>query len=365
MENLKFVTDVEGPVTNPGFDFAWLTLDSLSHHLKEKYYEKIKRFDEADDGIWLNERNEQGWSTGTTPIISQCLAACDGKTDDDLLAITKQKIVENKGIDEVIKFLKEEDIEQYFVTSSYPAVSLLLGYKYDIPSSHIHCSGHQLSGIEKVYFDSNRDLEKELRKRSPISILRKDPEELETFLDKFMDNSYEIYTAYLKGDKQQIKDLKKEQLSILFHEINNDEVMHEMYYLLLKQNGVMGGHKKKRALESISPNREVIYIGDGIVDADALNYAKCGISVNCTNKYALAASDMNLATNDFSVLIPIFSDINNNYGRLSDFEKLKREVKAYGGILFSRDDIQTNFNKVRETNKEFKTELKEEYERIA
>ena len=160
MENLKFVTDVEGPVTNPGFDFAWLTLDSLSHRLKEKYYEKIKRFDEADDGIWLNERNEQGWSTGTTPIISQCLAACDGKTDDDLLAITKQKIVENKGIDEVIKFLKEEDIEQYFVTSSYPAVSLLLGYKYDIPSSHIHCSGHQLSGIEKLYFDSNRDLEK-------------------------------------------------------------------------------------------------------------------------------------------------------------------------------------------------------------
>ena len=99
----------------------------------------------------------------------------------------------------------------------------------------------------------NRDLEKELRERSPISILRKHPEELEAFLDKFMDNSYEIYTAYLKGDEQQIKDLKKKQLSILFHEISNDEVMYEMYYLLLKQNGVMGGHKKKMALESISP----------------------------------------------------------------------------------------------------------------
>ena len=359
--NKKIAFDVEGPIINPGFDFAWLSFDILSPNIKEGFYEKTKRFDEADDGIWLAERNKEGWSTGTTPLISQCLAACDGKTDKNLLEFAQQKIMENKGISEIAKFLKENNINNYLVTSSYPAVSLLVGYKYDIPSSHIYCSGHQLSSSERRYFDSNRNLEEELRERSPVDILRKYPKELRDFLIKFIDNCCEIYKAYEENNEQQVKELKEKQLGILSGENHDQKLSHELLYLLRIQRGVMGGHKKKTVLELISLNKGIIYVGDGIVDADPLKYAKYGISVNCTNQYALEASHLNLATDDFSVFIPIFSGIiNDNF----DIEKMKKETKKYGGILFSNDEIQNNFNKVKETNKEYKTLLKNEYERM-
>ena len=82
--------DVEGPIINPNFDFAWLTLENLvKKNDLQKLHDKVKVFDEYDDKRWLHERTMEGHSTGATPIVASLLSIACGAKNDTLLDLRR------------------------------------------------------------------------------------------------------------------------------------------------------------------------------------------------------------------------------------------------------------------------------------
>ncbi|MCS4542459.1 MAG: hypothetical protein HY929_09155 [Euryarchaeota archaeon] len=349
--NYIIAFDVEGPILNPAIDFAWLSLKKFA----KEFYEKVKLFDEYDDLRWVYERDKNGHSTGAMPLISLCACICKSITDEALLQLAKKSVIENLGTKEVLDWLKEKEIPVYFVTSSYPAVSLIEGYRHGIKSSHIYCSGYQLSEEKAKYFNFKRDLTEELRERSPVSKLKMFQTELSGFLGDYLQNCSELRSAYIKNNVSKIETLKKEQ-ELVFKKIREKELREELTYLLYEEKGIMGSHNKKRVLQSISTYENIIYIGDGIVDCDALAYSKYGISLNCTNDYALLSSKINVATNNIANIIPIISEIiKGNF----NVNKIKNDFTSDEIKIFSNNDIKNNLPNIKNINNFFKSILRE------
>lgn len=355
--NYIIAFDVEGPILNPAIDFAWLSLKKFA----KEFYEKVKLFDEYDDLRWVYERDKNGHSTGAMPLVSLCACICKSITDEALFQLAKKNIVENLGVTETLNWLQKKETLIYFITSSYPAVSLIEGYKHGIKSSHIFCSGYQLTKERAKYFDLKKDLMEELQERSPVSKLKKFQTELFEFLRDYLKNCSELRLAYIKNNVVKIKILEKEQ-NLIFKKIREKELRNELIYLLYKEKGVMGSHNKKRVLQSISAtNENIIYIGDGIVDSDALAYSKYGISLNCTNNYALLSSKINVATNDIANIIPVISNI---VEEKFDIEKIKNYLTSEKIKIFSHKDIKNNLEHVKKINSFFKSILREDYKKL-
>lgn len=353
---MKIAFDVEGPIASPAFDFSWLCLEQTSG----EFYERIKRFDEYDDLRWAYERETGGQSkhsTGTTPLISLLAAACEGFTDLRLTQMAGEKLRLSRGVGGLLKWLiSEKGMIPHFITSSYPAVPLLIAKQFVIPSSHVYCAGNQLSGEQLSIFDSNPSFDLQIASRSPVELWSRHREGARKFLNGYLENCIEMRSAYVENRDK--KDLLEGQQKI-FSEIKDSQLRDSLTRLILKQHGVMGGHNKRKALSKVSPDPELaIFIGDGIVDADALDYAKYGIAINCTSSYALHSCKLNIATSNEALLIPVLEQIME--GKF-EVEKAKRECTGDEFIIFSHRDIKAKFDEVKRINSTFREAMKQHF----
>ncbi len=378
MGKLVYATDVEGPVKN--IDFAWLILEKLiPKGLRSKYIERVKLFDEYDDLRWIHERPFAGHSTGTTPVISALIAVLAGLTNEELLRAAKKYAIETPGAANVINYLKANNIPLYFITSSAPFVPLIEAYRRDVPSSNVYTMGKGLSDEDKAYFDGMRKagtkpLSQEVNRRFPFTGFGDiEPERrlLTEFLDAYLNVCEEMRIEYLKSDSDEITltKLGKKQFNLLeVVEKESPALAAAIGHLLYKEDGIMGAHRKRQVLEEIQ-NKEgvervdLVYVGDGIVDADPLDYAGLGISVNCTNKEALLSSDINMAIPNMRQLIPVINTINQcktSDELTSGLKTLQRFLKGdkTRGRMFLTEDIEADLEGVKKINREFKNLIK-------
>jgi predicted HAD superfamily phosphohydrolase len=305
--------DVEGPVVNPRFDFAWLILEELIKRSdKQELYRKVKIFDEYDDERWRHERETQGHSTGATPIISSLLSIAFGTKNNTLLDIARKNIDFTPGAKELVEWLKDQKIQPYLISGAHPAAILPVAYELGIASSHVFCNGYQLTQKKAESFDRKRqgktaNIEKtlleEIQERFPYDDYSRSEALLE-FLNKYLDVCSRMHAYYLANriDEKALGLLKAEQEQFLGEVGDKDpRLAEDLWYLLYSEVGLMGAHRKKLALIEIQRRENVgreslIYTGDGLVDADPLAYSGHGISINCTKEETLLSSQINIAT---------------------------------------------------------------------
>jgi predicted HAD superfamily phosphohydrolase len=386
LNKLIFAFDVEGPIVNPSFDFSWLTLENLvkADNLKE-ISEKVKTFDEYDDNRWLRERGMEGHSTGTTPIVTSLLAVAYGANNVDLLNLAKQHLKLTPGASQLLRWLKDEKrIQPYLISSANPAAILPVAYKLGILSSHVFCSGYQLSKTVAESYDKLRTdttdsdgetMQKEMNERFPYDKYS-NSESLQIFLDRFLDLCVEMNKSYASGrtDEEIVRSSREKQLKLLEEARRQvGTLADDLRYLFYSEDGVMGGHRKKRALMSIEKQEKtrkekLVYAGDSIVDADAIAFAGHGISINCTNRQALISSKINVATSTLESLIPIMEHIASG-GELTvelrDMiqekvnEAITPEMEAIPPtLIFIKDEIDSRIETVTRANKLCKEYIK-------
>jgi predicted HAD superfamily phosphohydrolase len=386
--NKKFVVafDVEGPIVDPSFDFAWLVLENLVkvNDLKT-LSEKVKVFDEYDDNRWLRERGMEGHSTGTTPIVSSLLAVAYGAKNEDFLNLAKQHLKLTPGASRLLGWLKDEKrIQPYFISSAHPAAVLPVAYKLGIPSSHVFCSGYQLAQAKAESYDKQRTekldsddqtMQKEIKERFPYEKYS-NSESLQNFLNRFLDLCVEMNKSYASGrtDEEAVRNSREKQLRLLEEARKEISTLaDDLRYLLYSEDGVMGAHRKKRALMSIeklekAKKENLIYSGDSIVDADAIAYAGYGISINCTNRQALISSKINVATTTLESLIPIIEHISSGADLTIELrdtiqERINEAISPGNQTtpptrIFTRNEIDNKIEAVMQANRLCKEYMK-------
>jgi predicted HAD superfamily phosphohydrolase len=350
---IKIAFDVEGPIWK-NFDLAWLTLEKLvKPEIRKSFYEKVRVFDSYDDLRWIEERARKGHSTGTTPIISSLIAFLSGLRNKHLLSATRSYAKPMEGVGELVDWLRSRELDPYFISSSHPASALHASYTFGIKSRKTYCSGKQLSKRELEVFDKprrsmgKRFIDFELGHRFPFEGLG-EKGELRHFLDSYLElceRMNKVYKAKAKGD---LEELKKEQI-LLLERVKDERLRESLDYLLYRERGVMGGHRKREILEEIGG--EIIYIGDSIVDADALEYSSrngLGIAINCTNKQALLACDLNLVCNSLMELKRVISNFLSGRNLRTKLGRRK---------LFGRKEIEENLEGVIEENRKMRERL--------
>ena len=359
-ERVYFAFDQEGILTNPGLDFAHVILyRMLPAPLKEQYADRIaNRFDAYDDARWLYERGERGHNTGTTPLMALFAAACAGLTDKQLIQQQQLRLCENPGVSELVHYVHENGEPPLIITSSYPAGALTLAQRYGMPFDNVFSLGYQRGTAQR---DPSKSVEDEvINWRSPLRFLLQKREGLQPFMDSYLDlcermlGKLENGRYVSEGRRQDLEKLKEEEIA-LFNGIG--DVMLKLYLkdLLQRENGIMGSHNKARVMEARNGNRNWIYLGDGIVDADPLQQAQYGIAVNCTNRYALESAKLDIATVDMSNAIPVFEDITQ--GRFTP-QRAKKMSKD-GFTVFTPQDIQDNPDYVIDANRASKNAQRE------
>jgi predicted HAD superfamily phosphohydrolase len=381
-----FAFDVEGPIVNPSFDFSWLTLENLvkSDDLKT-ISEKVRIFDEYDDNRWLRERGMEGHSTGTTPIITSLLAVAYGAKNDDFLDLANRHLKLTPGAGQLLRWLKDEKrVQPFLISSANPAAILPVAYKFGVLSSHVFCSGLQLTRTVAERYDKLRTttpdneqetIREEMKERFPYDKYS-NSESLRRFLDMFLDLCVEMNKSYASGrtDEEIVRSSREKQLKLL-GEARKDvgTLAEDLRYLLYSEDGVMGGHRKKRALMLIEKQEKtrkekLVYSGDSIVDADAIAFAGHGISINCTNRQALISSKINVATPNLESLIPIMEHIVSGEeltleardlieGRVN--EATVAQIKAAPPTrIFTKNEIDTRTDAVMQSNKLCKEYIK-------
>lgn len=346
-DKMPVAFDLEGILVNPAADFAWLVYDNLvSPRTRQKYPRGlIEKFDEYDDTRWERERNRKGHNTGTTPIISLCIAAADGITDDRLIGHAENTTKETPGAKELLAYIRGTNA--YIITSTYAVAPVIIASRYGIPFYNVFSNGFQQSATSCKF---NPALSEEVRWRSPVSELVAEREELMHFLDRYLINCGRILEAY--KNENSVDELLEEQRNLF--NVPAKGLSRTLKYLLLDETGIMGAHNKARVLRRLAPNGNIIYLGDSIVDADALDFANYGISMNCTNEHALLASKLNIATIDIGNFIEIYEMIRAG--------KFAYASGLAGFSTYSPEDIRERSAYVLAANREAKNELKRQYE---
>jgi len=356
--------DVEGIKVNPKVDFAWISHELLSEPTKAKFTKEVCDIYDGgyDDGRYFYDLGRsQRSSTGKWPLLSLCLAAIDGKTDDDLIALAEKTTQLNPGTDKLMEYLLERfDGRIYPITSSYPAVELPIAKKYDIPFTQVFTNGIQ---VRKE--NPKKDIIEEIERRSPMCILSENREELGKFLNEYKTTWEALATCYEQNSKtpndaginMRINDLL-EYHDNLFEKVGNQKLRNVLEYLFLIERGVMGSHRKVDAMRSVKDNRRAwTFVDDGIVGAMPIDWAKGGFSVNTTNKHALSFSKLNVATADVSNLIPVYEAmLDGEFG-----PELKEKLDSERIRVFTPRDIQQDIETVISANKEMKNKLKALY----
>jgi predicted HAD superfamily phosphohydrolase len=182
--------------------------------------------------------------------------------------------------------------------------------------------------------------------------------------------------SYASGrtDEEAVRNSREKQLRLLEEARKEVSTLaDDLRYLLYSEDGVMGAHRKKRALMSIeklekAKKENLIYSGDSIVDADAIAYAGYGISINCTNRQALISSKINVATTTLESLIPIIEQISSGADltielrdtiqeRMGEAISLENQTTPPTRI-FTRNEIDNKIEAIMQANRLCKEYMK-------
>lgn len=382
-----FGVDVEGATfLNPAYDFAKMMLESMSSDTRAAYEKPIAHtFDTFDDMLYycglellglayLIDGNDHGvppnapkllsmigkHSTGAMPVVAMLAYAADGKTDADAIALRKEKVKENPGADKLAKFLKEKEEEYgttvYMITNSPPPMALVFADKYGIPLSRVYCAGFQLSQRQR---EEELPLEKEIARRSPLSVLSGHKDELREFLDEYLNICGKILPFAEQYDIESVVRLMPSYKGTFEH-INDEELRNTIRYLLLEEMGVMGGHNKMEVLQTKAKTQKCFAIGDGIVDALMVNYADAGTSINTTNEHLLRSSTFNICTADMghSNYLDFLDRIINGKITHKNRDEVAKELSTDDFKIYTANQISSDLEIVKAENSKFKKELK-------
>jgi predicted HAD superfamily phosphohydrolase len=306
------------------------------------------------------------------------LAVAYGANNIDFLDLAKRHLRLTQGANQLLQWLRDErHIDPYFISSANPAAVLPLTYRLRILSSHVFCSGYQLARAKAENYDRLRaekpnldedTLQKEIKERFPYDKYS-NSESLRHFLNRFLDLCVEMNKSYASGrtDEETVRTSREKQLKLLEEARGEVSTLaDDLRYLLYSEDGVMGGHRKKRALMLVekldkAKRDKMIYVGDSIVDADAIAYAGHGISVNCTNRQALISSKINVATSNLESLIPVIEQL-VSVGELTGEKRDLIQGEANEVIhpetesipptrIFIKDEIDSRIDMVTQANR--------------
>lgn len=375
------VWDVEGPRKNPKFDLAHFILEEHRGEIDKKlglvslddkdlsYIDAVlTNFDKYDDARWIHDRGMGGLefrhSTGTTPLVSLILCALMDWDDDYLSEFVEKHTLDTPGIEKINRLMRRAEARQVFISSSYPRQCLRNAERNGLSFADVYCLGNQLSAEERGRV---LELADEVKRRSPLGLWRKHKDELKGFLDSYLANTWELFKEYDKGEKCDEKEVEKllEQQEGIFTRVKNTELRGSLYALLYRQEGMMGGHRKRKALEKVEG--PAIYIGDSIVDADPLEAADIGIVINCTDKHCLHATDIAIAALSWEFVEPLMDALVTGELRKEDIsqEAVERyiagEHRPYVKV-FARSYIEGNFDEVKNACGKTKKAVKGAYD---
>ncbi len=387
------VWDVEGPLIHPGFDFAKEILRDNNAAITDKlgkveingkkftYFEAtFEIFDSYDDERWFYDRThnvEFKHSTGTTPIISLIICALMDWDDETLINFAKNNFLETPGSGNIHEIMKEIKAREFLVSNSYPAQCLTAAAKQNIPFSNAYCMGYQLNNERR---NIKRELNKEVKKRSPLELWREYKDELKEFLDSYLKTVWELLEVYKRANDNEYRSNEKigfllAEQKALFEKIEILALRESLKYFLDKkadilEEGVMGGHRKKQTLQKIKEitKKELLFISDSIVDVDAIEYIKergLSATINSTQEDCLKASHMNIATLNWKYAEDILKELLNGNLRKNEITQeiiekyIKDEYKPYIRV-FSMEYIKDHMKEVISVNKTVRDFLKGE-----
>ncbi len=321
--------DVEGPVSNPGVDFAYVMLDLITD-VRDKYFDRVREFDEYDDLRWMWERDRGGsYSTGTTPFITLVLAAIGGLSDRDLVSLAQElsKICVNRGIPELLKSLSDLGADVYLISSAYPAYPLSIACRLGIPLDRVYTMGYRGVAVNDVYSETIR--------RSPLGVLARYRGALAELVDNIFDLARSIRDDIMAG-RDPRRDVQR--LYSLIKSVRHDDLRETLIRHLVDQSSLMGSRMKADVVRMLRGAYDcVIYVGDSIVDADAMEVSDISISVNCVSPHVLIRSDLCVITEDMRGLAEVI--------RLSLVgRKISDRAELVNAIVLSRDYVAKNTN---------------------
>ena len=346
--------DFEGPIANPAIDVAHIVYNELiSDATKQRYPRQVfEAFDAYDDARWLAERSRGGHSTGTTPLLVDCFAAVDGLGDYAFTELAMKRMesdmVYNPGAKRFLGSVRGRG-PTYIVTSSYPAMPLIAAYDNGLGLRNVFTHGRQPNGEKSL------QVHDEIDHRSPMTVLTAHPAELAQFLDEYLPACDNILRLTGNGHATHVASREHDEV---FSRVTIPQLRRELEYMFLSQKGVMGGHRKKHVLQSIAPDGNIAFMGDGIVDADALRFARYGFPINCTNREALQASKLNFVTDDIMTLYELFNDVQ---GGMFTFESAAKRYACDDLVIFTPGEIAECVDDVKKENARMKAALKEQY----
>lgn len=321
--------DLEGPVFRPGLDMAWLTVERLWGPGLRGLRGALERFDGWDDAWYLGERRRRGprHSTGTTPLVASLGASGSGAAPEDFLRLAK-RMEKNPGALEMVKGLAERRT-LVLLTSGTPALGLSLAREVGLPFSRIFTHGLPPAR-------SHLPLRAEVALRWPRAL--KDPA-LKEFVRGYLALVPHRYTPtaaamFRRRASTRVRALPPNPRRFVGR-------------LLFREEGVMGGHGKIRALRRFG--RPDVAIGDSIVDAEMVRGARWGVALNCASPPTLAAARWHVATIYVERLVELVEALERG--------RDPRELEGPDFRLFDAKDYRRSPRKVLAVHRKFKRML--------
>lgn len=274
--------DLEGPVFRPGLDMAWLTVEHLWDAGLRPLREPLRRFDAWDDAWYLAERRRRGprHSTGALPVVASLGASGCGAKPDDFLRLAARMEKNPGGLDLVRGLAEGRTL--LLLTSGAPALGLSLAREVRLPFERTFTHGLPPAR-------GRRSLREEAARRWPRSL---GSPALKGFLRGYLHRVPPRPTAVAAARFRREAAALARSLPPAPRRL--------VARLLLREEGVMGGHAKLRALRRFG--RPDVAIGDSIVDAEMVRGARWGIALNCTSASTLAAARLHVATDEVARL---------------------------------------------------------------
>ncbi len=367
MAEYIFLSDVEGPLANPGQDNAkdiLAFMESKGMITSQERSDIEGPADNTDDNRYRREKflrhtTRARWSTGTTPGTVQCYAAMNGLTDDGIYEIATDKFLLNPGVAELLEFVKQKCVRVGLATTAHSSVSLTIGRNHGIPSSYIWSLGYRPSPEKLREFDEHPDVLAEIKERSIIRKLAPYSSELRRFVPEWTKINVEWDKANSQGDTDTLERLEQELSELFRGRSYPPKFLRRMDEILQSKTCLMGAHQKGQVVFELSRYGIPIVVGDSIVDELMILYAQdlggVGIAVNDTNPDSLLGAAINIATPDMQAVRDVAELI---MAKRYDTERANAIVAKYGAKVFSLYDYRNNPAEVMETHRQAKDQIK-------